>query len=251
LAALAIPIPHRVECECDLEPVLRQFVAAPFEAPLEAVLVRPGDEVRAEQLLARLDGRELRWELAGVTAEYQRASRERDGHMAKHDSGAARLAELEMERLQLKLRLLEHRTTQLEVCSPVAGLVISGDLDKAIGAPLDVGQVLFELAPLEQLVAEVQVPERDVPYTRIGQRVEFWLDSQPDEPLTGTIARLMPRAEIQSGESVFVAEVAVENRAGWLRPGMHGTARIDVGRCRLGWRLFHRAWETARVWAGM
>lgn len=251
LAAMAIPVPHRVECDCDLEPVVRQFIAAPFDAPLEAALVRPGDEVAAGDVLARLDGRELRWELAGVTAELQRAARERDGHMAEHDSGAARLSELEMERLTLQTRLLEHRTTQLEIRSPVAGLVIGGDLEQAIGAPLETGQTMFELAPVDRLIVELKIPERDVPYCHAGQAVRFWLESQPDEPRTGVIDRITPRAEVEQGESVFIAETAVENREGWLRPGMHGTARIDVGTCRLGWRLFHRAWEETRVWIGM
>jgi multidrug efflux pump subunit AcrA (membrane-fusion protein) len=250
-AALAVPVPHRVECDCAIEPVVRQFIAAPFGAPLEASLVRPGDEIAEGQLLARLDGREVRWELAGVEADFQRAARERDGHMAQHDSGAARLSELQMERLQLQTKLLEHRAEQLEIRSPLAGLVISGDLDQAIGAPLEIGQVLFELAPLERVVVELKIPEQDVPYAQVGQPVRFWLESQPDEPRDGRIARITPRAEIVDGMSVFVAEVPFENHAAWLRPGMQGTARIDVGECRLGWRLFHRAWETARVWFGV
>ena len=248
---LAMPVPHRVECDCQLEPTVRQYVAAPFDATLEEVLVRPGDEVAQDQLLARLDGREIRWELAGVTADLQRAARERDGHLAEHDSGAARLAELEMERLRLQTRLLEHRMSHLEIRSPVDGLVISGDLDQAIGAPLTVGQSLFELAPLEQLVVELNIPQRDIQYAQSGQSIQFWLDSQPDQPRTGVIDRIHPRSEIREGENVFVAEVSVDNQGGWLRPGMSGTARIDVGECRLGWKLFHRVWEETCIWFGM
>lgn len=249
--ALAAPVPHRIECDCAIEPVVRQFVAAPFGAPLEASLVRPGDEVTSGQLLARLDGREVRWELAGVEADLQRAARERDGHMAQHDSGAARLSELQMERLQLQRTLLEHRSEQLEIRSPLGGLVISGDLDQAIGAPLKIGQVMFELAPLDRVVVELKIPERDVPFALVGQPVRFWLESQPDEPRVGSIARITPRGEIIDGASVFVAEMPFDNHAAWLRPGMRGTARIDVGECRLGWRLFHRAWEAARIWFGV
>lgn len=250
-AAMALPVPHRVRCDCVVEPVVRQFIAAPFAAPLEAALVRPGDEVARDQVLARLDGREIRWELAGLQADLQRVSRERDGHLANRDAGAARLSELERERLRLQSQLLEHRAESLEIRSPIDGIVISGELDDAIGAPLKIGETLFELAPLQELVVELDVPERDITYVHAGQPVEYWLESQPDVPLRGAITRLHPRAEVRDGTSVFVAEVRLQNAAGWLRPGLSGTARIEVGSCRLGWCIFHRAWEELRMWLGV
>ncbi|MCA9054116.1 MAG: HlyD family secretion protein, partial [Planctomycetaceae bacterium] len=108
-----------------------------------------------------------------------------------------------------------------------------------------------ELAPLGQLVVELAIPERDITFTGEGQPVEFWLDSRPDRPWLGTIQRVHPRSEIRDAENVFIAEVSVDNAEGWLRPGMSGTARVDVGTCRLGWRMFHRVWEETRIWFGM
>ena len=32
--------------------------------------------------------------------------------------------------------------------APIPGVIVSGDLSQAIGAPVERGQVLFELAPL-------------------------------------------------------------------------------------------------------
>src|SRR5205085_8077625 len=45
LAALWLPLVHRVDCECRLEPVSRRFVAAPYDGVLEKALVQPGDLV--------------------------------------------------------------------------------------------------------------------------------------------------------------------------------------------------------------
>ena len=57
VALLFVPVPYRVKCDCELEPVTRRFVAAPFDGPLEQTFVEPGDLVVKDQLLARMDGR--------------------------------------------------------------------------------------------------------------------------------------------------------------------------------------------------
>ncbi|NUQ66647.1 MAG: biotin/lipoyl-binding protein, partial [Pirellulales bacterium] len=76
--SLAIPLPYKVSCHCSMQPVIRRFIAAPFAARLEAVMAEPGDLVSKGQVLAKLDGREIRWELAGLTADLDRAAKARD-----------------------------------------------------------------------------------------------------------------------------------------------------------------------------
>ena len=60
VAAMFLPLPYRVKCDCELQPVVRRYVAAPFDATLERSYVEPGDLVSKEQLLAQIDGREIR-----------------------------------------------------------------------------------------------------------------------------------------------------------------------------------------------
>ena len=64
-----------------------------------------------------------------------------------------------MERLQLTTRLLQDRSRNLIIKSPVDGLVISGDLKRAEGVRLTVGQTLFEVAPLDEMIpADTALP---------------------------------------------------------------------------------------------
>ena len=102
-------------------------------------------------LLATLDGRETKLELAEVEAELNRATKQRDGHVVSHESGEAYVAKYEIERLKSRRSLLLHRQESLELRSPMDGIVIAGDLQNAEGMPLKVGQTLFEVAPLDQL----------------------------------------------------------------------------------------------------
>lgn len=246
IAAGALPVTYHVRCDCETQPVVRRYVAAPFAATLAEALVRPGDIVSREQPLAQLDGRELRWELAALEAEYQAEVKKHDAALAAGNTAEAQMARLGMERIELRRRLLDHRVQNLEVRSPIAGMVISGELDRSEGAPLAVGEVLFEIAPLDRMLVEVGIPESEIAYVEQGMPVEIALDAHPGRAWQGTVEVVHPRAEAADYQTVFIAEVLLDNRPGDLRPGMHGTAWIASHRYPLAWNLFHRAWESAR-----
>lgn len=247
---MCVPMPYNVRGGCEIHPVKLQFVAAPFEARLLKAEVEPGDEVVERQLLAQLDGEEIRWELSGATAEFDRAAKERDGHLAEKDINAAQVSRLEMARLDAKATVLRQRSEQLEIRSPVSGVVISGDLRKAEGAPLSTGQTLFEIAPLEEMVLEIGIPEEDISHVQVGQTVQATLNALADRTWTGTIERIHPRSELVDQDYVFVAEVKFSNEHGLLRPGMKGRAKVITAPQMLGWNLFHKAWDQGRLWLG-
>ena len=85
---------------------MRRFVAAPFEGILEKSLVEPGEVVKQDQILALMDAREIRLAISETTAELRRSEVKRNVQLAKQDQGAAQMAELEKQRLDLKLELL-------------------------------------------------------------------------------------------------------------------------------------------------
>jgi hypothetical protein len=250
VALMWAPVPHRVTCDCQLEPVTRRFVAAPFAAPLEKTFVEPGDLVTQRQLLARLDGREIRWELAGIQADLFRAAKQRAGHVASHEAGAAEIARHEVDRLQYREQLLKARDQDLEIRSPVDGMVVSGDLEDVVGKPLQVGELLFEVAPLDAMIVELAIPEDDLPEVQAGMPVRIRFDAFPLQTRETTVQRIHPRAEVVEDANVFVAEVRLENPRHLLRPGMRGHARIAAGHAPLGWVLFRRPWSAALEWLG-
>jgi RND family efflux transporter MFP subunit len=240
-----MPFPYKVSCDCSMQPVTKRFVAAPFAARLDEVLVEPGDFVSQGQILARMDGREIRWELAALAAELNRAAKLRDSSLAVQDVAAAQLASLEAERLQKKIDLLEDRIKKLELRAPISGLVIAGDLKKTQGAPLPTGQPLFELAPLDRMLAELYIPDEEISRVAEGQRVTIRLDAHPRLAFEGKLARVHPKAEIHQSENVFVGEVLLDNGSQVLRPGMRGETQIVTQKHPLAWNLFHKACERA------
>lgn len=250
VCTLALPVHYRVPCQCVLEPVVRRFVAAPYDGIFEKSLVKPGDVVEANQVLGRLDGRELRYEAAGLAAEQNRAAKSRDVSMASGKVATAQISKLEMDRLEQKRRLLLDRLEHLEIKSPLAGMVISGDLERSQGVPVTVGQVLYEVAPITQMVAEVAIADEDRSYARLGQTVRIELDAYSDEVLTGRLSRIHPRSETRDDDNVFIGEVVLDNPRGILKPGMRGRAKIVTDRQPLAWIVLHRPLERLAAWIG-
>ena len=247
---MMIPAHYKISCRIELQPIERRYVAAPFAGPLEKCLVEPGDLVEADQLLARMDAREIRWELAGVRADLHKATKERNTHLSSHDFGDAAIARHEVERLKLRTELLQHRDSNLEIRSPISGMIVSGDHREAEGVPMDQGQTLFEVAPLERMVVQVSIPEEDIRHAASGMTIRIQLDAIPEQIFEATIRRIHPRSEVLDNENVFIAEAELMNAEMLLRPGMRGTAKVIGERRPLGWNCFHKPVAHVLGWLG-
>ena len=250
VAAMLVPCDYRISAQVELQPMSRRYVATPFDASLDECHVEPGDVVESGQLLAELNGRELRFEIAGLQAEVAGARKERNGHLAERDAGLAEIARHEIQLRENKLKLLEHRNGQLYVNSPISGVVVAGDLRHQEGVPLKTGDTLFEIAPLDLMVIEIAIPESDLEHAAVGQALRVRLDSAPDEIFEASVLRISPAAEVRGQENVFLAEAEVENPGLLLRPGMKGQAKISTGSHPLGWNLFHKPVAHFVGWLG-
>ena len=247
---LMLPMIYRIRCELELQPVERRYVATPFDGPLEQCLVEPGDVVSKDQLLAQMDGREIRWELAEVQANLNKATKERNTQLSKKEFGNAAISGHEMQRLEQRAALLQHRNASLEIRSPADGVVVSGDHREAEGVPLEMGKTLFEIAPLDAMVVELCIPEEDVRHVQVGMSVDIQLEAAPEDSLTAVIRSVHPRAEIRDGKNIFIAEADIPNHNSLLRPGMRGSAHVNTRRHALGWNLFHKPTAWLLGWLG-
>lgn len=245
-ALMFVPWPYQVKCACQLEPVMQRFVVAPFAGSLETMLVEPGDLVHQGDVLARMDPRELKWKRASLISDQKQAIKRRDSAQAARDFTTQQLSRLEAERLGLEIELLDHRINNLEIKSPVDGIVVAGTLNWAEGAPLEIGEALFEIAPLDQMVVEVAVPDSEISHVREAQSVHIRLEALPDSDQTLQLERIHPRAELRDDANIFVAEAAVDNSQGLLRPGMKGRASIQTAPQPVYWILFHKPWNLIR-----
>ncbi len=240
------PWPYSMKVSCKAEPMTRRIVGAPHDGIVEAAVIRAGNFVQENQLLATMDSKEIRWEISTLTAEKQRYRKEYDKELAADNTAKAQIAMLEVERIQRKLQLLEHREQNHTILAPISGMVLTGELEKLSGAPVRMGQALFEVAQLDPLRIELEVPAVDYFYLRAGQPVSIRFEGFLGEEFQAVIASVRPRSEIRENQNVFVAELELANHDFRIRPGVQGYATITGDRFPIAWNLFHKAWEALR-----
>lgn len=247
--AMCVPMPYNVNCDCEIQPVTRRYVPAPYDGILDSCLVKPGDVVKSNQVLATMDGQKLRIEKAALQAELSRELKKRDSALAENDIAKSQIASYEIDRLNSQMQSLESKLANLTIRSPIDGIVVIGDLAKVEGAPLEVGRELFEIAPLDEMLVEVAIPESEIRFVRQSMAVDLKLQAFPNRNWTATVQRISPTTEIIDEQSVFIAEVRLPNKSNLLRPGMKGRAAINAHWSPLGWNLFHSWWDNVRTWA--
>lgn len=245
LLLAGFPVPYRVNCQAVMQPQEQRIIAAPFESTLLECYVEPGDEVKKDDLLLLLDGRPLQLELEALKADLGQAMKQRSSALATGKIAESQLAELESRQLQKRIELFENRLDRLEVRSPIDGVVVSGELARSVGMPLEIGKPLLEVAPLEQMLVEVEIPEEQIHYVSIGARVRVRLDASIQEAIEGELRRVFPQTEVRQERNVFVGRWELANHDGWLRPGMQGKAVVYGPKRPLAWPWIRRLHEAA------
>ena len=193
IAMLAIPWPIKTSCSIVLEPQVHRLVSAPFDGVFDQSRVLPGDEVQAGQLLGQMDGREVRTHLAALQADLARARKSRDSNLAAGKLADAQIDRLQSERLQHEQAVWLRKQEQVEIRSPISGIVVSGDLKRNEGAAVKLGQSLYAVAPLAHLNAEFAIPEEDLELVSLDAKVSLRLDALPGSHWSAEIDRIDPR----------------------------------------------------------
>ncbi len=251
IALIVVPMPERATGAFSIAPVQRQVVPAPFNGFIESVTVRVDQPVTAgETVLATLAGEELALELSANRAAAASARTEANKARSEGKLAEAAIAEKRAEEIEATVSLLTRQLDRARIVAPISGTVTSGDIDRLVGAPVQTGQLLFEIADLSRMYAEIGVPESRIADVQLGQTGRLATASYPDQKIAFEVERITPVAEVVDGRNVFRVRVQLLDPPDWLRPGMSGEARITTGRTNLGGVLFRDLadWLRMRLW---
>ena len=247
LAVTLIEVPFRVDAPFELQAVTRRQVPAPFEGYLASVAVAGGDRVEAGEVLGELDTSELQLERARTEAERLTHQKEADEARREGKTVDVQIAEARAEEAQVQVELLGHQIAQATLRAPVAGSVISEDLQQKLFSPVKRGELLFEVARLGRQRAEMRVLDEDIPWIREGMTGSLAPASAPGDPVPFTVERVDPIAEVVNGENVFRVRLTLDERRSWFRPGVAGVAKVDVGRESILWVYTREAVNFVRL----
>lgn len=227
------------------------LLSAPFDGYIERVSRKPGDLVTTGDPLILLDTRQLLLEESRSAADVLRYQQEEKKAMAQNALAEMKVAEALRRQADSRYQMIRYNLQHADIRAPFSGIVVEGDLEKLLGAPVRKGDVLLKVAKLEKLYIEIKVAERDIQEFKVGQEGEVAFISQPSKKYTVVVDRIEPMAVTEQKGNVFlVLGHITEARDAWWRPGMSGLAKVSVGERHILWIWLHRTLDffSMKLW---
>ena len=242
---------YRVSAKTVLEPIVQRAAAAPFNGYIREAPVRAGDLVQAGQMLCTLDDRELRLERLKSLSKLEEHQKEYHKAMAEREAAKVEIVTAQMHQAQAEIALLDDQLAHTKVLAPFDGIVVIGDLSQQLGAPVEKGKVLFEIAPLDSYRLVIEVDERDIADVTVGQPGSLLLSAFPSEEIAVTVEKVTPVSTAKEGRNFFRVEARFDQPHDRLRPGMEGAGKIDIDRRSLVWIWTHQIvdWIRLAAWS--
>jgi len=239
----------RITANAVLEGEVQRVVAAPISGYLLSSSVRAGDTIRRGEVMASLDDSELKLERTRLNGGLQKSRREYREAQSDRDLVGVRVIKEQINQIIAEIELIEQQLESIHLTAPFDGVVIEGDLSQTLGSPVERGQSLFKIAPLDDYRIILKVDESEIAYVEQGQVGSLTLSSLSQQSMPIRIERITSVAKAEDGANFFRVEASLPQSAGILRPGMEGIGKINAGRERMIWIWTHEFIDWFRLWA--
>lgn len=239
---------HYVEGTFVLQSANRTYISAPVDGFIKDAPVKPGDVVKAGDILVELDARELLMQQTAALAKLARHQREAEKAEANHALADMRIAQLQAQETEAQVARLAFQLQNSKIQTTFDGVVAEGDLRARLGAPVKQGQTIMTLASLEHFFLEIYVDEADLRYISLLLPVELTYVGKPDLHYRAKLEAVVPQAVVESGGNRFLLRAQpCDTSESWWRPGMSGVVRIKVGEQSPWWLLTHETLDYLRL----
>jgi membrane fusion protein (multidrug efflux system) len=220
-----------------IESERKAFVMPKVKGEIRQVLADEGQRVREGQVLARLDGDQLRLEVALAEATMRKLERDYARNTELQAKGLISAVSIdnlkyELEAAKASWELARLQLSYTDIRSPIAGTVTQrldvvkvGNTVTPVGGVIESGDsALFVVEDLDSLMLRINIPERELAKLSVGQTAELSFDAVPGRAFTGQIALISPF--VDAGTATFGVRIRVTDTDGMLRPGMF--ARVAI-----------------------
>jgi membrane fusion protein (multidrug efflux system) len=221
-----------LEAEADAE------IIAKVGGEVRRILVEEGDRVKAGQLLAVLDDRQLRLEAAQTRAALAKAERDFNRQVELHEKGLVSAGAFESLKYDLDNQRAANDLASLnlsysEIRAPFAGIVSTRHVK--LGEELAVGSKVFRVTDPTPLKAAVYVPERELARLKTGQAASISVDALAGRSFPAVVKLVSPT--VDAATATFKVTLEVNDPKGDLKPGMF--SRVGI--------VFERRSETLTI----
>jgi RND family efflux transporter MFP subunit len=152
-----------------------------------------GKSVKKDDVLARLDEKEERAQLAELRAREEFAKHELDRTESLIEKGVVSVqtherAAMDLHSIEALILVQMGKIADRTITAPIDGVVLRRDGE--VGEIAEAGQILFRIGVLKPLQVVAEVNEEDIPRVKVGQTVLFRTDAFPKQRLEGKVREI-------------------------------------------------------------
>jgi len=283
-----VPLPYRVIAALELQPDEADTVYVSVAGILKEIYVKPGDQVSAGQPIVKLSNPDLELEIARLQSQCRRTEIALE-YLTQFERYSNPTANLRTEQLEKTLEALRQQLEakmselpRLALCATRAGTILppprqpvrpspTGQLPSWSGIPLDKenlgcfleqGTKVCLVGDPRRFKAVLVIPQSEIEFVAVGQKVQIKLDVLPDRTFLSTLAEIsaqamevgLERLATRTGGEVpmridrtgverpvtpsYQGAVYLVDDEGILQIGLRGRAKIHVAPQSLGYRLW-------------
>ncbi|WP_419948762.1 efflux RND transporter periplasmic adaptor subunit [Candidatus Palauibacter sp.] len=201
------------------------------QGPVTAVPVQEGDQVRAGQLLARIDPSLYEIRVQGAQAAVDRARADFEDRVLFDEqlADSARLARAEQARIRAGLPQQEaslaearYELEKTRIVAPFAGRV--ANLGVAQGSRVGAGDSIATIMDLSQIDIDAGVLHSELPLIEVGRQVTATFPALRGEVFFGEVVSVNPIVDPET--QMARVTVRLSNPEARIVPGMPGNVRI-------------------------
>jgi HlyD family secretion protein len=230
-----------------LQPLVSANVGSTVSGPVTEVLVDFNSQVRAGQVLARLDPTPFQQrivqaqatlaqqqaQLAVANSDYQRYVLLQQRGFASEQLMSQQRAARDTARAavaQASAQVAAARTDldRSVIRSPIDGVVVDRQVNvgQPVASSLQAATLFVIAQDLSRLQANITVDEADIGEVNEGQSVQFTVDAFPDREFEGRVSQVRQQGVAESGVVSYTVVVEADNPGRQLLPGMTANAEI-------------------------
>ena len=207
----------------NLQGYLTQNVAPSLTGKIEHIYVEVGDEVKAGDMLVRMDQNQYltsKIQLANLEIEMGRLEALLEtGSVSQQTYDQTKVG---YDQLKQNLSFLE---TNTYVKAPFEGVISAKTYEDG---ELYGGQPIVVLTQVKKLKALIAVPEKYYPLIQEGMKLTVKSEVYPEETFPATIEVVYPT--IDAASHTFLCKIVIPNASEKLRAGMYVTTTLGLGK---------------------
>jgi HlyD family secretion protein len=205
------------------------------------------DRVKKGQLLARIDPtlqeqgvEDAQAQLERAQAQLKQAQDEYARNKQLFDARVITASEFEttqsnfavqqatVKSAQIALDRARQNLSYTTIYSPIDGVIVERNVDvgQTVAASLSAPQLFLIANDLDRMQILASVDESDIGQIKVGQPVQFTVQSYPSQRFTGEVQQVRLQSTTTDNVVNYTAVVSVKNDGGKLLPGMTATVQF-------------------------